>query len=101
MRILFWFLRFVLLLLLLAFAIKNDGLVRVQVFFDTAWDLPLIVVILVSFALGILLGVISLGLTVMNLRRELNAAKLAQRAPLPPISPTRLRGQFSDISDSL
>lgn len=105
MRILLRLLKLVLLLalflLLLAFAIKNVEMVRVQVFFDAAWDVPLVVVMLVSLVLGALIGIGALASTVIGLRRELAAARLKQpRPPMPPISPTRLRGQFSDISDS-
>lgn len=105
MQILFRLLKLILLsalfLLLLAFAIKNDGLVRVQVFFDAAWDVPLVVVMLASLVLGILIAVAALASSNVGLRRELAAARL--KRPLPPssvISPTRLRGQFTDISDS-
>ncbi len=105
MQILFRLLKQILLLalflLLLAFAIKNDGLGRVQGFFDVAWDIPLVVVMLASLILGVLIAVIALASTIVGLRRDLAAAQL--KRPLPPssvISPTRLRGQFTDISDS-
>lgn len=90
-----------LFLLLLAFAIKNDGLVRVQVFFDAAWDVPLVVVMLASLVLGVLIAGLALASTIVGLRRELAAAR--QKSTLSPssvVSPTRLRGPFTDISDS-
>ncbi|WP_026258930.1 lipopolysaccharide assembly protein LapA domain-containing protein [Uliginosibacterium gangwonense] len=100
MRILLWILRVTLFLLLLAFAIKNDQLVRLQMFFDSAWDVPLVVVIFVSFVLGVLIGAGALLNTIIGLRRELAAAKEQQPAPLSAVTPTRLRGQFSDLPDS-
>lgn len=106
MQILFRILKQIVLLalflLLLAFAIKNDGLVRVQVFFDAAWDVPLVVVMLASLVLGVLIAGIALASTIVGLRRELAAARRKSAAQLPSslVSPTRLRGPFTDISDS-
>ncbi len=101
MRILLWFFRLAIFLLLLAFAIKNDGLVRVQAFLDSSWNVPLVVVMLASFIVGLLLGAVSLVSTILSLRRELAAVKKTQQhLPLPAITPTRLRGQFSDMPDS-
>lgn len=101
MRILLWILRVALFLLLLAFAIKNDQLVRLQMFFDSAWDVPLVVVIFVSFVLGVLIGAGALLNTIIGLRRDLAAAKEQQSSVASPAAtPTRLRGQFSDLPDS-
>lgn len=90
-----------LFLLFMAFAIKNDGMVRVKVFFDAAWDVPLVIVMLTALVSGVLIGLLALAPSFLKLRQELAAARQASpRPPTPPISPTRLRGQFSDISDS-
>ena len=103
MQILLWLFRIALFLLLVAFAIKNDGLVRVQAFLDTSWNVPLVVVILVSFIAGFALGAGSLASSVLSLRRELEAAKrrsVQKKSSLSATTPTQLRGKFTDISDS-
>jgi len=85
----------------LAFALKNDQLVRLQMFFDAAWDIPLVVVIFVSFVLGVLIGAGALLNTIIGLRRDLAAAKEQQSSVASPAAmPTRLRGQFRDLPDS-
>jgi uncharacterized integral membrane protein len=80
-------------LFLFAFAIKNTDPVSVQFFLDTAWQAPLIIVVLAFFAGGAFFGAISLlgtlfGLRqeISTLRRELNAAKAEVRVVAPPRS---------------
>ncbi len=58
-------------LFLLAFALKNTDPVTFGFFLDSAWNAPLIIVVLAFFAGGVLLGVLSLIGTVFSLRREL------------------------------
>jgi putative membrane protein len=57
LRYLAWLLRAFLFVVLLLFAVKNTTPVRLQLFFDQDWDTPLVVVLLVAFALGAVLGV--------------------------------------------
>lgn len=97
MRILIWLLRAVLFLLLLGFAIKNDGVVTVQAYFDTSWQLPLVVVMLGMLVAGVLLGATAIAGTVFVLRREV--ARLRKLAPAVPPS-TRLRVRPDDAADS-
>ena len=97
MRILTWLLRAVLFILLLGFAIKNDGVVTVHAFFDTAWRMPLVVVMLAMLVAGVLLGATAIVGTVFMLRREVS--RLRKLAPL--VSPsTRLRDRSDDTPDS-
>lgn len=71
MRLLLWLLRGLVFFLLLGFALKNDGLVTLRFFFETEWRLPLIAVILLTFVVGVLLGVTAAVLTLRNQRREI------------------------------
>lgn len=97
MRILIWLLRAALLVLLLGFAIKNDGLVTVHAFFDTEWHLPLVLLMVTMLVAGVLIGASALFSTVFMLRREV--ARLRKLAPI--VSPsTRLRPRSGDASDS-
>jgi uncharacterized integral membrane protein len=75
MRLLLWFFRGVIFLFLLAFAVKNTAPVSISFFFDTAWQAPLIIVVLVFFAGGVVLGALALCGTVFSLRRELSRVK--------------------------
>ncbi len=94
LRYLTWLLRAFLFLVLLAFALKNTAPVRLQFFFDTGWDAPLVVVLLVFFAAGAALGVIAcLGPLVRqrraigSLKRTLEDRAAGPAAPLPPLPP--------------
>jgi uncharacterized integral membrane protein len=75
MRTLLWACRIFIFVFLLAFALKNMEPVNVFFFLDTAWQAPLIIVVLVFFAAGAVLGVLSLLGTVFGLRREVSRLK--------------------------
>jgi uncharacterized integral membrane protein len=72
MRALMWSCRILIFLFLLAFALKNSDPVRVRFFFDNAWQAPLIIIVLLFFAGGAVLGVLSSLGTVLGLRREVS-----------------------------
>ena len=75
MRALLWGCRIFIFLFLLAFALKNSDPVSVRFFFDTAWQAPLVIIVLAFFAGGAALGVLSLLGTVFGLRREVSRLK--------------------------
>jgi lipopolysaccharide assembly protein A len=75
MRALLWICRIFIFLFLLAFALKNTDPVSVRFFFDSAWQAPLIIIVLAFFAGGALLGVLSLLGTLFGLRREVSRLK--------------------------
>ena len=75
MRTLLWGSRIFIFVFLLAFALKNTEPVSIFFFLDTAWQAPLIIVVLVFFAAGAALGVLSLLGTVFGLRREVSRLK--------------------------
>jgi len=60
MRVLSWFLRLVLFLLLFGLALNNLEPVTLHLLFGTEWRAPMIVLLLVVFALGAVLGVLAL-----------------------------------------
>ena len=75
MRVLLWGCRIFIFLFLLAFALKNSDPVSVRFFFDTAWQAPLVIIVLAFFAGGAALGALSLLGTVFSLRREVSRLK--------------------------
>ena len=58
-RYLSWALRAVLFLLLLLFALKNTDPVTLRFFFSESWQLPLVLLLLIFFAFGAVLGVVA------------------------------------------
>jgi putative membrane protein len=97
LRYLTWLVRLFLFLVLLLFALKNTVPVRLHFFFDTGWDVPLVVLLLGFFAAGAVLGVMAClgGLIrqrrqIGSLKRELDERAAAGRpavAPLPALPP--------------
>jgi len=90
MRILAWTLRIIVFLLLMAVAIKNSSIVTVEFFLGAAWQLPLIFVMLIFFALGAVIGVTAAITTLLRQRREIS--RLRRRATdkesTPAVSPS-------------
>ncbi|MDT3736074.1 MAG: LapA family protein [Denitratisoma sp.] len=71
MKILIWLLRIVLFVVLLGFAVKNSSMVTLHFFFDAAWPLPLVAVMLIFFAAGAIAGLSAALGTFLRQRREL------------------------------
>ena len=71
MRYLIWFLRIVLFLLLLGFAVRNVEPVTLYYYFGYEWTAPLVLVILFFFALGVMLGAAACFGIVFRQRRQL------------------------------
>lgn len=75
MRYLVWILRLVVFVVVLMFALKNTGPVDINFFADhVVTNVPLIVVMLVVFVLGVLFGLLIAAPAAMRRRRE--AARL-------------------------
>jgi len=80
MRYILWFLKFVLFILILSFAVKNTDTVTVHYYLGYDWQAPLVVVALVFFSVGAVIGILaSLG-HLFRLRREISALKRELRA---------------------
>ena len=85
MRIVTWAIRFIVFVLLIAFAAKNVEPVTLRFYFDLALQAPLVVLLLAFFAAGAFFGVLALIGTLLRQRREL--ALLRKR--LPPDEPVQ------------
>ncbi|QNM95221.1 LapA family protein [Chitinimonas koreensis] len=94
MRYLAWFVRIVLFLLLFAFAIKNTDPVTLHGLWASRWEMPLIVVVLAAFALGVAAGALAMVLPYTRMRRELQELRRQRRkdgsAPLDEVLPDRV-----------
>ena len=90
MRYLAWIVRIALFLLVLAFALENSQVVAVQYFGPAPWQAPLVVVILLCFALGTALGILAVIPAFIRMRREISLLRRqvkAGQAELPPSGP--------------
>jgi uncharacterized integral membrane protein len=82
MRILVWFVRAFVFFALFAFALNNQESVVVHWFFGVDWSAPLVIVVLVAFGAGCVIGVLAM---VPTWWRERRAARrrLAPTAAAP------------------
>lgn len=60
LRFLLWLMRTLVFVGLLGLAIKNSGTMELHFFFGHSWQLPISVVVLASFAAGVLLGLVAI-----------------------------------------
>ncbi len=70
---------------LLLLAIKNAEPVPLRFYFGLEWNLPLILVLLLVFAIGAVLGLLACLPAIVRQRREI--ARLAQQMTAPSTSP--------------
>lgn len=73
MRYLRWFLRIALFLLLLGFTVRNVETVTLHYYFGYEWHAPLVLIILLFFALGVAIGIGSCLGKIFSQRREISA----------------------------
>lgn len=82
MTILTWAVRLVIFGLLLLFALQNTDPVSLRFLPAQVWQAPLVIVLLVFFALGVAVGMLSLLGTIYRQRREISRLKQASSRPL-------------------
>ena len=75
MKYVAWVLKFVLFVLVLAFAVRNTDMVTVRYYFGGEWQTPLVFVLLVAFCEGVALGLIAGMTALVRQRREIAALK--------------------------
>lgn len=75
MRVIVWLLRAFIFFSLFAFALNNQQAVTVRWFFGAEWTAPLVLVVLASFSVGCLVGVLA---TLPGWWRERRAAQRLQ-----------------------
>lgn len=79
MRILLWLLRGVVFVALFGLAVKNSGLVDLRFFWGGVWQAPLSLVVLGSFATGVLIGLTVIIGIVVRQGRDLRRLERTQR----------------------
>lgn len=91
MRYLGWAVKILIFVVVLGFALQNAQPVTLHYFLGYVWEAPLVVLLLATFALGALFGLLALLPTLFRLRseraklrRELNGMIDANTTPLPP-----------------
>ncbi|MBI2311217.1 MAG: LapA family protein [Betaproteobacteria bacterium] len=75
MRYLTWFLRILLFVLLLGFAVKNTETVTLRYYFGFEWPGPLVLILLVFFAAGAGVGILACLGIIFRQRRQLSGLR--------------------------
>ncbi len=100
MRVLAWTLRIILFLALFLFALKNTDMVSLRLYFDQVWQAPLILVLLVFFVAGAVIGVLATLATVFRQRREIARlqrelrSRTREPSAVPPLADSDSGSQF-------
>ena len=83
MTALTWAIRLIIFAFLVVFAIQNTDVVNLNLLPGQFWQAPLVIVLLVFFASGAVLGALSLVGVIFRLRREV--ARLKREASQSPV----------------
>ena len=75
MRYVNWLLRALLFLILLGLAVKNDQPATLHYFPGFAWETSLVVIMLLFFAVGAMVGILAVFGSVLRQRREIAALR--------------------------
>jgi lipopolysaccharide assembly protein A len=102
MQALVWILRFLIVLILVWFAVKNSQPIDVNGLPGQVWQAPLVFVLLVAFVGGVVIGLLAWIPTVVRQRRELgrlrkSAAQAAAAAAITPLPAAREEPTGTDI----
>jgi len=81
-----WILRFVIVVVLVWFAVKNAQVVTIYGLPEQQWQAPLVFILLIVFVAGMLIGLLAWVPTVVRQRREIARLKKAAAAPVPMAS---------------
>src|SRR4029077_15398613 len=79
-RQLSWVLRALLFLVIFAFALLNTQTVSLRVFLGQTWEMPMILALLLFFALGAAIGILACVSRMLGQRREIQKLSRALRA---------------------
>ncbi len=79
-RQLSWVLRGLLFLVIFAFALVNTQTVSLRLFLGQTWEMPMILVLLLFFALGAAVGILACVSRMLGQRREIQKLSRALRA---------------------
>ena len=103
MQALVWIVRFLIVLVLVWFAVKNAQMVTIHGLPEQSWQAPLVFVLLVVFVAGVVIGLLAWVPTVVRQRRELARMRRAAEtqaaiaAMMPPPVPALDREPPRDV----
>ena len=83
MQTVVWILRFVIVVVLVWFAVKNAQVITIYGLPNQEWQAPLVFILLIVFIAGMLIGLLAWVPTVVRQRREIGRLKKAAANPLP------------------
>jgi lipopolysaccharide assembly protein A len=83
-----WLLKAALFFTLFAFALNNQGDATVRFFFGYQWTAPMVLVVLITFTAGLLLGVLGMVPRWWRQRRAADRARKLMDSPVPAASPS-------------
>ena len=98
MKYLLWLLKAAIFFTLFAFALNNQHDATVNFFFGTYWRAPLVLVVLVAFAGGIVVG--ALGMLPGWWRHRSNAARPPEMAPAPMAVQANANGIAGQVNNT-
>jgi len=75
-----WLLKAAIFFTLFAFALNNQGDVTVRFFFGTQWTAPVVLVVLITFSAGLLVGVLGIVPRWWRQRRAALASRVANQS---------------------
>ena len=75
-----WILKAAIFFTLFAFALNNQGDVTVRFFFGTQWTAPVVLVVLITFSVGLLVGVLGMVPRWWRQRRAALASRVANQS---------------------
>ena len=81
MQAVVWILRFVIVVILVWFAVKNSQVIELNGLPGQVWQAPLVFVLLIVFVAGMLIGLLAWVPTIVRQRRELGRLRKAASAP--------------------
>ena len=88
-RQLSWVLRALLFLVIFVFALMNTQTVTLRFFLGKAWEMPMILVLLLFFALGAAIGILACVSRLLGQKREIQKLQRALRAGTERDAPPR------------
>ena len=88
MKFLALLLKAIIFFVLFAFALNNQGPVTLHFFFGTQWQGPVVLVVLSTFALGLLTGVLAMVPIWLAARRRANSSPSVASSGQIPVPPT-------------
>ena len=88
MKYLLWLLKAVIFFTLFAFALNNQRDVVVHLFFGTQWTAPLVLVVLLAFSAGVIIGIVGMVPRWWKHRKAAQHASTSKPATDAPLATT-------------